>query len=37
MIKIYVALSEKGVKTIDEVPKILQKQVQAILDARAEN
>ncbi|WP_263864574.1 CD1375 family protein [Enterococcus faecalis] len=37
MIKIYVALIEKGVKTIDEVPKTLQKQVQAILDERAAN
>ncbi|WP_265324309.1 CD1375 family protein [Listeria monocytogenes] len=35
MIKIYVALIEKGEKKIDDVPKKLQKQVQAILAAKA--
>ncbi|MGL9969417.1 CD1375 family protein [Enterococcus sp. DIV1420a] len=35
MIKIYVALIEKGEKTLDDVPKKLQTQVQVILDAKA--
>ncbi|WP_268258055.1 CD1375 family protein [Enterococcus faecalis] len=35
MIKVYVALIEKGEKTIADVPKKLQREVQAILDAKA--
>lgn len=33
MIKLYVSLIEKGEKTIDDVPKKIKKEVQAILDA----
>lgn len=32
MIKIYVSLIKKGVKTINDVPKALRKKVQALLD-----
>lgn len=31
MVNVYVSLIQKGIKTIDEVPKQLKKQVQAIL------
>jgi hypothetical protein len=33
MIKLYVSLIEKGEKTIDDVPKKIKKEVQAILYA----
>ncbi len=32
MVKIYVSLIKKGVKTINDVPKALRKKVQALLD-----
>lgn len=37
MIKIYVALIKKGIKTIDDVPDVLRSQVQEILDIESED
>lgn len=33
MIKVYVNLVQKGLKTIEEVPKTIREEVKAILDA----
>lgn len=32
MVKIYVALIEKGLKTIDDVPEMIREQVKAALE-----
>lgn len=37
MIKVYVNLVQKGLKTIGEVPKTIRDDVQAILDAETAN
>lgn len=37
MIKVYVNLVQKGLKTIEEVPKTIRTEVQAILDAETAN
>lgn len=37
MIKVYVNLIQKGLKTIEEVPKSIRTEVQAILDAETAN
>lgn len=36
MIKLYASLIEKGEKTIDDVPKKIKKEVQAILSQKNE-
>lgn len=37
MIQVYVSLIQKGLKTIEDVPKIIREKVQAILDAETAN
>lgn len=37
MVKIYVALIKKGLKTIDDVPENLREEVQKLLDERNTN
>ena len=37
MAKVYVALIRKGLKTIDDVPEQLRKEVEKLLEKEAEN
>lgn len=37
MANIYVNLIQKGLKTIEEIPKTIRNEVQAILDAETED